>query len=150
MPLAELFGLVALRLAYPDVVEDLNRAAGLHGVRDEGDHLVIAAKLTDQFAACLADRVRGPAPVPDGATPAQAPAATTTPEPENTAAPQTAAAESLDLVSAVAMPVLKRLGPVLGGLAFGLVLGLLLGHRRRIVIMTAAAPGSYRPARTVL
>jgi carbon monoxide dehydrogenase subunit G len=83
----------------------------------------IAAKLTDQFAACLAERVRGPAPVPDGATPAQAPAATTTPEPENTAAPQTAAAESLDLVSAVAMPVLKRLGPVLGGLAFGLVLG---------------------------
>ena len=42
----------------------------------------IAAKLTDQFAACLAERVRGPAPVPDGATPAQAPAATTTPEPE--------------------------------------------------------------------
>ena len=40
--------------------------------------------------------------------------------------------------------------PVLGGLAFGLVLGLLLGHRRRIVIMTAAAPGSYPPARTVL
>jgi len=28
----------------------------------------IAAKLTDQFAACLAERVRGPAPVPDGAT----------------------------------------------------------------------------------
>jgi len=46
------------------------------------------------------------------------------------------------------MPVLKRLGPVLGGLAFGL--GLLLGHRCRIVIMTAAAPGSYPPARTVL
>jgi len=80
--------------------------------------------------------------VPDGATPAQAPAATTTPEPENTAAPQTAAAESLDLVSAVAMPVLKRLGPVLGGLAFGLVLSPLLGHRRRIAIMTAAAPSS--------
>ena len=39
----------------------------------------IAGKLTDQFAACLAERVRGPAPVPDGATPAQAPAATTTP-----------------------------------------------------------------------
>jgi uncharacterized protein len=34
----------------------------------------IAAKLTDQFAACLAERVRGPAPVPDDATPAQAPA----------------------------------------------------------------------------
>jgi hypothetical protein len=66
------------------------------------------------------------------------------------AAPQDAAAGSLDLVSTVAMPVLKRFGPVLGGLAFGLVLGLLVGHRRRIVIMTAAAPGSYPPARTVL
>jgi hypothetical protein len=42
----------------------------------------MATVLTDQFAACLAERVRGPAPVPDGATPAQAPAATTTPEPE--------------------------------------------------------------------
>jgi hypothetical protein len=36
-------------------------------------------------------------------------------------------------------------------MAFGLILGLLLGHRRRIVIMTAAAPpGGYPPARTVL
>ena len=58
---------------------------------------------------------------------------------------------ALDLVSTVAMPVLKRFGPVLGGVAFGLILGLLLGHRRRIVIMTAAAPpGGYPPARTVL
>ena len=82
----------------------------------------IAAKLTDQFAACLAERVRGPAPASDGATAAPAPAATQAPW-----------------------------GPVLGGVAFGLILGLLLGHRRRIVIMTAAAPpGGYPPARTVL
>ena len=55
------------------------------------------------------------------------------------------------VTSTVAMPVLKRFGPVLGGVAFGLILGLLLGHRRRIVIMTAAAPpGGYPPARTVL
>ena len=53
--------------------------------------------------------------------------------------------------SPIAMPVLKRFGPVLGGVAFGLILGLLLGHRRRIVIMTAAAPpGGYPPAPTVL
>ena len=108
----------------------------------------IAAKLTDQFAACLAERVRGPAPAAEHATPPQAA------EPQavspQAASPQDAAAGSLDLVSTVAMPVLKRLGPVLGGLAFGLVLGLLVGHRRRIVIMTAAAPGSYPPARTVL
>lgn len=102
----------------------------------------IAAKLTDQFAACLAERVRGPAPVPDGATPAQAPAATTTPKPPQPSRWTWSAPSPCR--------VLKRLGPVLGGLAFGLVLGLLLGHRRRIVIMTAAAPGSYPPARTVL
>jgi len=94
----------------------------------------------------------GPASASDGATAAPAPAATQAPAAEGTAGPQAAAAgESLDLVSTVAMPVLKRFGPVLGGVAFGLILGLLLGHRRRIVIMTAAAPpGGYPPARTVL
>jgi carbon monoxide dehydrogenase subunit G len=104
----------------------------------------IAAKLTDQFAACLAERVRGPAPAAEHTASPQA----VSPQ---AAAPQDAATGSLDLVSTVAMPVLKRLGPVLGGLAFGLVLGLLVGHRRRIVIMTAAPPpGGYPPARTVL
>ena len=108
----------------------------------------IAAKLTDQFAACLAERVRGPAPAAEHtASPQAAQPQAVSPQ---AAAPQDAATGSLDLVSTVAMPVLKRLGPVLGGLAFGLVLGLLVGHRRRIVIMTAAAPGSYPPARTVL
>ena len=109
----------------------------------------IAAKLTDQFAACLAERVRGPAPAAEHtASPQAAEPQAVSPQ---AAAPQDAAAGSLDLVSTVAMPVLKRLGPVLGGLAFGLVLGLLLGHRRRIVIMTAAPPpGGYPPARTVL
>ena len=45
------------------------------------------------------------------------------------------------------MPVLKR-----GLAAWRSVssLGLLLGRRRRIVIMTATVPGSYPPARTVL
>jgi hypothetical protein len=109
----------------------------------------IAAKLTNQFAACLAERVRGPAPAAEHtASPQAAEPQAVSPQ---AAAPQDAATGSLDLVSTVAMPVLKRLGPVLGGLAFGLVLGLLLGHRRRIVIMTAAPPpGGYPPARTVL
>ena len=113
----------------------------------------IAAKLTDQFAACLAERVRGPAPAAEpSASPRAAGSQSVSPQSlsPQAAAPQDAAGGSLDLVSTVAVPVLKRLGPVLGGLAFGLVLGLLLGHRRRIVIMTAAAPGSYPPARTVL
>ncbi|HEX4397861.1 MAG TPA: hypothetical protein VH136_09515, partial [Trebonia sp.] len=109
----------------------------------------IAAKLTDQFAGCLAERVRGPAPAAEHtASPQAAEPQAVSPQ---AAAPQDAAAGSLDLVSTVAMPVLKRLGPVLGGLAFGLVLGLLVGHRRRIVIMTAAPPpGGYPSARTVL
>ena len=89
---------------------------------------------------------------PIAADEAPAPAATQAPAAEGTAGPQAAAAgKSLDLVSTVAMPVLKRFGPVLGGVACGLIFGLLLGHRRRIVIMTAAAPpGGYPPARTVL
>ena len=113
----------------------------------------IAAKLTDQFAACLAERVRGPAPAAEpSASPQAAVPQAVSPQSVSAqaAAPQDAAAGSLDLVSTVAMPVLKRLGPVLGGLAFGLILGLLLGHRRRIVVMTAAAPGPYPPARTLL
>ena len=52
-----LFGLVALRLAYPDVVVDLNRAAGLHGVRDEGDHLVIGA-MTTHYEVIRSELVR--------------------------------------------------------------------------------------------
>ena len=189
MPLAELFGLVALRLAYPDVVVDLNRAAGLHGVRDEGDHLVIGAMTTHyevirselvrrhcgllaEATATVADpqvRHRGTFggalshADPAGDLPAVALAFGTTmvvagPAGRRTVPAseffadylQTALEPAEVLVSAVAMPVLKRFGPVLGGLAFGLVLGLLLGHRRRIAIMTAAAPGSYPPARTVL
>ena len=66
----------------------------------------IAAKLTDQFAACLAERVRGPAPAaePSASPQAVSPQAVS----PQSAAPQAAAAGSLDLVSAVAMPVLKR------------------------------------------
>ena len=41
-----LLPILRLRLAYPDVVVDLNRTAGLRGVRDEGDHLVIGAMTT--------------------------------------------------------------------------------------------------------
>jgi carbon-monoxide dehydrogenase medium subunit len=185
-----LLPILRLRLAYPDVVVvDLNRAAGLHGVRDEGDHLVIGAMTTHyevirselvrrhcgllaEATATVADpqvRHRGTFggalshADPAGDLPAVALAFGTTmvvagPAGRRTVPAseffadylQTALEPAEVLVSAVAMPVLKRFGPVLGGLAFGLVLGLLLGHRRRIVIMTAAAPGSYPPARTVL
>jgi uncharacterized protein len=116
----------------------------------------VAAKLTDQFAACLADKIRGPAATttgPTGSEPTAAPAATPASAQERAATPQATAqaSESLDLMSTVAMPVLKRLAPVVAGLMLGLIFGTLLGHRRRIVIMTAPAPpGTFPPTRAML
>jgi carbon monoxide dehydrogenase subunit G len=107
----------------------------------------VAGKLTDQFAACLAQRVREPAtadghaPAPATARPAaQAgePAAT-----EQAAAPQ--ASGSLDIVSTVAWPLAKQFAPVLAGLTLGVVLGFLLGHRRRLEIVVAPMPVRATP-----
>ena len=112
----------------------------------------IAAKLTGQFAGCLAAKIPGPAATtsgPTGSEPTEAPAAAQ----ERTFAPSAAAhaSESLDLMSTVAMPVLKRLAPVVAGLMLGLILGMLLGQRRRIVIMTAPVPpGTVPPTRAML
>ena len=54
-------------------------------------------------------------------------------------------------MSTVAMPVLKRLAPVVVGLMLGLILGMLLGQRRRIAIMTAPVPpGTVPPKRAML
>jgi carbon monoxide dehydrogenase subunit G len=52
------------------------------------------------------------------------------------AAPQTAAAppaagDSVDLLKVVALPVAKRFGPVVAGVAAGVLLGLLVGRRKR-------------------
>ena len=41
-----LLPILRLRLADPDMVVDLNRTAGMHGIRDEGDNLVIGAMTT--------------------------------------------------------------------------------------------------------
>ena len=111
----------------------------------------IAAKLTDQFAGCLADKIRGPAATTTG--PTEAPAATPASAQERAFAPSAAAqaSESLDLMSTVAMPVLKRLAPVAAGLMLGLIFGMLLGQRRRIVIMAAPVPqGTVPPTRAML
>lgn len=104
----------------------------------------VAAKLTDQFAACLAQRVREPAAA-DGHAPGQAPArpAAQAGEPAvfqraGAAAPQ--ASGSLDIISTVAGPLAKQFAPVAAGLALGVVLGFLLGHRRRIAIVVAPMP----------
>jgi uncharacterized protein len=127
----------------------------------------VAGKLTDQFAACLADRVREPAAAtagPSGAASAEAPTGTTaagtaapkraTPAEQRAAAADTAASEtpgSLDLISTVAMPVAKRAAPAMAGLVVGLILGSLLGHRRRPVIIIAPPPQRvFRPARAAL
>lgn len=105
----------------------------------------VAAKLTDQFAACLAERVRGPAagtPGPAGRTAGEAAASRGG---EDVAAPHVGAGTpqesgALDLMSTVAMPVAKQAAPVVAGMILGLLLGLLLG-RRRVPIMVGGAPG---------
>ena len=86
----------------------------------------------------------------DGHTPAQAPAhpAAQAGEPAaahqaETAAPQ--ASESLDIISTVAWPLAKQFAPVLAGLTLGVVLGFLLGHRRRPAIVVAPVPVRATP-----
>jgi hypothetical protein len=53
-------------------------------------------------------------------------------------------------VPAPVSEVWKTLAPVAGGLMLGLILGMLLGQRRRIVIMTAPVPpGTVPPKRAM-
>lgn len=117
----------------------------------------VAGKLTDQFAACLAEQIREPgagATAPNGHTsaeaPSQAPASGAAPAEEHpghsradTAEPQDA--QALDLVSTVVQPMVKQFAPVLGGLVFGIILGLLMGHRRRVAIVVAPMPARSVP-----
>jgi hypothetical protein len=81
----------------------------------------VSSKLVDQFAACLAEEIAAGTPeplfaataaelgTPEGVEP---PAAPTAPPPA-TREP----AEAIDLLGTAGAPVLKRLAPVLGGLA---------------------------------
>ena len=59
------------------------------------------------------------------------------------AAPQ--ASGSLDIISTVAGPLAKQFAPVLAGLTLGVVLGFLLGHRRRPAIVVAPIPVRATP-----
>jgi len=52
-----LLPILRLRLADPDMVVDLNRATGMHGIREEGDHLVIGA-MTTHYEVMHSERVR--------------------------------------------------------------------------------------------
>ena len=130
----------------------------------------VAGKLTDQFAACLAKQVQAPdgasgagSAAGAGGSPGQAVRAADVPAPSAsqaagqgtvTALPGAAAAESsdsLDLIGAVAMPLVKRFAPVLAGLLAGLVIGALAGRRQRVIVVTVPAPrrGMQRSAAAV-
>ena len=103
----------------------------------------VAAKLTDQFAACLAQRVSEPAAA-DGHAQVQAPgrpaAQAGEPAVQHAEAPTPQASGSLDIMSTVAGPLAKQFAPVIAGLTLGVVLGFLLGHRRRLAIVVAPMP----------
>jgi carbon monoxide dehydrogenase subunit G len=110
----------------------------------------VAAKLTEQFAGCLAERIQEPAgaSVASGGQPADgAPAGTGAPAQtaeqagagQAPAAPAQAAS-AFDLIGTVAGPLGKQAAPVVAGLMLGLILGLLFGHRRRVAIVIAPMP----------
>jgi carbon-monoxide dehydrogenase medium subunit len=52
-----LLPILRLRLAYPDVVVDLSRTAGMWGIREEGDELVIGA-MTTHYEVMTSELVR--------------------------------------------------------------------------------------------
>jgi carbon monoxide dehydrogenase subunit G len=120
----------------------------------------IAARLTDQFAGCLAGQINAPASAaPDGSKQAEAPAAPASQEQPATPqapAPQMAAgqmaagqaSDALDAVSTFIKPVVKQAAPVVAGLGAGLIIGLLFGHRRRIEVVVAPVPGPAKMSRT--
>jgi NAD(P)-dependent dehydrogenase (short-subunit alcohol dehydrogenase family) len=55
------------------------------------------------------------------------------------------------IIVTVATPLAKRAAPAMAGLVVGLILGSLLGHRRRAVIVIAPPPQrTFLPARTAL
>lgn len=86
----------------------------------------VAGNLITQFARALEADILGGAPPA-----AAAPTATAAPTAETlTAASQPAAADSVDLLKVVAMPMAKRFAPALAALAAGGLIGFLLGRRR--------------------
>ncbi|MGA5463133.1 SRPBCC family protein [Mycobacterium sp. NPDC050041] len=88
----------------------------------------VAGNLIGQFAKSLEASVLG-----DSTPAANAPAgaATDAPSAAGVAAVAADAGDSVDLLKVVALPMAKRVAPVLAGLAAGLTVGLLVGRRRR-------------------
>ena len=91
----------------------------------------VSGKLVDQFAACLADEIRSGSPEP-AAEPVFAATAAALGAPEGVAPPPPAPvrppAEAIDLLDTAGAPVLKRLAPVLAGLAVLVLLVRRLRH----------------------
>lgn len=84
----------------------------------------VATKLIGQFAERLeADLLTGSTTLSPNVSPAAE-------APQTPAAPRTDEAASVDLLSVVAVPVAKRVLPVVGALAVGVAIGYLLGRRR--------------------
>lgn len=86
----------------------------------------VSAKLVDQFAACLSDKIAAGTPEPVFASVAAdlgAPEGVPAPAPT----PPAPAVEAIDLLGTAGAPVLKRLAPALGAL----VLLVLLVRRLR-------------------
>ena len=90
----------------------------------------VAGSLIAQFAKALEADILGGAPTAASTpTPTAAPTAAPTAE-TLTAASQPAAADSVDLLKVIAVPMAKRFAPALAALAAGGVIGFLLGRRR--------------------
>jgi hypothetical protein len=78
----------------------------------------VAGNLIAQFAKALeADLLEGSSPAPAAET--------------ITAASQADAADSVDLLKVVAVPMAKRAAPAIAALATGVAIGFLLGRRTR-------------------
>lgn len=84
----------------------------------------VAANLIGQFARSLEASVLGDAAPTTGAT--EAPTAETA-----TATAQPAAADSIDMLKVVALPMAKRAAPVVAAITGGVVVGFLVGRRRK-------------------
>lgn len=110
----------------------------------------VAGKLIGQFAACLADLMRAPAPAE--ATQASAPQPALTASTGQPAGGATSAAQAaprptsdvIDLVGAAGPPVVKRLAPVIAGLVL-LLVGWLLTRRPPAVVVIVPASDRHTP-----
>jgi carbon monoxide dehydrogenase subunit G len=80
----------------------------------------VSGKLVDQFAACLADELQSGAGAPEpvfAAVAAELGSPEGVPPPPAAPVPPRRSAEAIDLLGTAGAPVLKRLGPLLAGLA---------------------------------